>query len=688
MSRSHPPRFVMEQQSPLDYHNKKQTPTNASNTSTVPSSNHHHQPSRQVRPPTTDLDSDHSESNSSSAEPDSFEPSLLFPKPVGNTYLANWISTSDPDIMRITSESVSAEGGLADSTYELLTHADDTASENESQYENNDESFSESVSSLDRGRSDDVHSVSEDDEDDVPMLVKASLPVVELQERHMSPSERAMEENCQSADESEANFCLPHAHPSRSAVTDHYDSEGESDSSSRSSLEYTHQQLGTPSIGAVDETPKASAVWKEKEHQKPRSEEEILVLAAAHAWELIRDAVVNYSHHIAGSARDFMNICRMGSTERQRHFDATPSRAGAFLLMQMLAALFIMALMQLTGFSGLCFDSFSRFVNTSHGRPDVSQHTVTGATQTLSTIASTSSVPRALTTTSTDLNVHDDSSGLWIFTRDVGLSYSTVDKSFIVDIPDPLKKQWLSKDCVSVSATRGEQEIETKLEKVEEGVAAKLRRRDTHGNVTFVVESTCRPTTKQTVTVNFGPYQDEVTALVRQTTDIVLRALGEDRSVSELLKQLNPITWAHDVLPLRTFSKAMQAATDSLTTAQQAVKQSIVQAIEISSRATSVILNSLSGKYEAFRETNQGVKEAIKHSNEVMLRNAQTSLQLQLLNSQISAKLWWLKITGQETEFKNYRQKASEYMAAKEHAANVRKGSCNSCYFAKGSQAC
>ena len=677
----------MEQQSPLDYHNKKQTATDTSNTSTAPSSDHHRQPSRQVRTPTTDLDSEHSESSSSSAEPDSSEPSLLFPKPVGNTHLANWISTSDPDIMRITSESVSAEGGLADSTYELLTHADDTASENESQYENNDESFSESVSSLDRGRSDDVHSVSEDDEDDVPMLVKASLPVMELPERHMLPSERAMEEDCQSADESETNFCSPPPLPSRSAVTDHYDSEGESDSSSRSSLEYTHQQLGTPSIGAVDETPKASAVWKDKEHQKPRSEEEILALAAAHAWELIRDAFVNCFYHIAESTRNIMNACKMGPTERQRHFEATPARAGAFLLMQMLAALFMMALMQLTGFSGLCLDSLSRFLNTSHGKSDVGKYTVTGATQTISTITSTSSVPRALTTTSTDLNVHDDSNGLWIFTRDVGLSYSTVDKSFIVDIPDPLKKQWLSKDCVSVSATRGEQEIETKLEKVEEGVAARLRRRDTYGNVTFVVESTCRPTTKQTVTVNFGPYQDEVTALVRQTTDIVLRALGEDRSVSELLKQFNPIPRAHDILSVHSLEKAMQAVTDGLTTAQQAAKQSIGQALEISSTATSITLNTLSDKYDAFLKTNQGVKEAIKHRNEAMLRNAQTSLQLQLLNSQISAKLWWLKITGQEREFKNYRQKASEYMSAKEHAAHVRKGGCNSRYFAKGPQA-
>ncbi|KAK4200422.1 hypothetical protein QBC40DRAFT_70368 [Triangularia verruculosa] len=79
----------------------------------------------------------------------SSSPALRFPKPQGSQVLANWISSSSPDIMKTTAEPTN----LADSAYEIINPADTTDSESQ------DGRMTESTSSLCAGRSDDVHSL-------------------------------------------------------------------------------------------------------------------------------------------------------------------------------------------------------------------------------------------------------------------------------------------------------------------------------------------------------------------------------------------------------------------------------------------------------------------------------------------------------------------------------------------------
>ncbi|KAK0753447.1 hypothetical protein B0T18DRAFT_396828 [Schizothecium vesticola] len=108
-------------------------------------------------------------------------PALRFPKPQGSQLLANWISTSSPDIRQPPNMSDS-DNGLGDSAYEIINGA-----ESESRYSH----MSESTSSLEIPRPDEVHSL----------------------------------------DGSE----------------DHYDSDDDSDHSHASSIRYTAQMLGSPS---------------------------------------------------------------------------------------------------------------------------------------------------------------------------------------------------------------------------------------------------------------------------------------------------------------------------------------------------------------------------------------------------------------------------------------------------------
>ncbi|KAM3557655.1 hypothetical protein MY1884_004404 [Beauveria asiatica] len=164
------------------------------------------------------------------------EPTLRFPRPQGNQSLAHWISSSDPDIMHLTSAPVE-DAGLSESTYELIGCTD-----TESQDGNYTDNISESVGSLEFHRPDDVVS--------------------------LAGTEHTCDEESV-ADAHEENFLsrspeleyLQMQHPI--TADDTYDD----DNSSRASLEYADNSLRTPSIltpeasryfGPQDESSKAS----------------------------------------------------------------------------------------------------------------------------------------------------------------------------------------------------------------------------------------------------------------------------------------------------------------------------------------------------------------------------------------------------------------------------------------------
>ncbi|KAK4456323.1 hypothetical protein QBC34DRAFT_389617 [Podospora aff. communis PSN243] len=77
-------------------------------------------------------------------------PSLRFPRPQGNARLANWISNSSPDILQLQPPNMSESSSLADSAFEIINSPDS---------ESQDGRMSESTSSLDISRPDDVHSL-------------------------------------------------------------------------------------------------------------------------------------------------------------------------------------------------------------------------------------------------------------------------------------------------------------------------------------------------------------------------------------------------------------------------------------------------------------------------------------------------------------------------------------------------
>ncbi|EMT65916.1 hypothetical protein FOC4_g10008031 [Fusarium odoratissimum] len=215
------------------------------------------------------------------------EPTLRFPRPQGNRHLANWISSSNPDIMRITT--TTEDTGLSESTYELISGTD-----TESQDGNYTESISESVGSLDVHYPEDVHSLAgtEQTYDDESLADENEPPVLQsVQEpQAMSVSEPMDINETPQAEQSWAsvvkNGPLPEVEAEieaeeepepHSAAKAEPESESEDEARSRSSLEYTQQSLKTPSIPSPDasmtedsQKPSPDDIQEQAESQRAR----------------------------------------------------------------------------------------------------------------------------------------------------------------------------------------------------------------------------------------------------------------------------------------------------------------------------------------------------------------------------------------------------------------------------------
>ncbi|EEU39091.1 uncharacterized protein NECHADRAFT_43320 [Fusarium vanettenii 77-13-4] len=186
------------------------------------------------------------------------EPTLRFPRPQGSRHLANWISSSNPDIMRVTT--TSEDIGLSESTYELISGTD-----TESQDGNYTGSISESVGSLDFHRPDDVHSFAgteqtNDDESLADEYEPLSQPSQQGSEEgpdtttaaQTSPQEQSWATVVKNGAHPEVEQEPEPQHQPEPEVNAESESESEDEALSRTSLDYTQQSLKAPSIPTPD----------------------------------------------------------------------------------------------------------------------------------------------------------------------------------------------------------------------------------------------------------------------------------------------------------------------------------------------------------------------------------------------------------------------------------------------------
>lgn len=376
----------------------------------------------------------------------SSEPTLRFPRPVGSRHLANWISSSDPDIMRLTTPS--EDTGLSESTYELVSGTD-----SESQDGAYTESMGGSVGSLENYRPEETYS-----------FVNAE---------HVFEDEAAHDEVASQQPEhleghtAQAGFTV-----NDSNRTDASDSED--DGHSERSIDYAQQSLSTPSIP----TPEASKILD----IKPRRRQ------AQGIGELLEQAYIWFQ-----DTRKYVQEISV-KLILQTYPGDIPIMVLASTLLAFAVCHLLVPNLPVTPSAPaespiptILAPSTTLSSQTSLLRPDVPTSSV-------------DLVPRE--NALTDDWLLGAKKPVVSFTPQ---SHGNV----LVQVPDEVMQRWLSKGCLIVSATRDDHHIDTIMSTVDEGLLLKFARQDAHGVVNVSLQSTCRPKVNKVVKVQFGKTANE-----------------------------------------------------------------------------------------------------------------------------------------------------------------------------------
>ncbi|KAK1241829.1 hypothetical protein MKX07_007652 [Trichoderma sp. CBMAI-0711] len=546
------------------------------------------------------------------------EPTLRFPRPQVNKQLANWISSSNPNIMELAP--THDDNSLSESTYELIS-GPNTDTE-ESQDDNYPGSISESVGSLDRA--DDVQSLAgtEDSYETESAVDDADMPGA-------SPDRASSERDETEEEEDDEDSVHEDAVLAESQITNENNKLEpfpvfENDVYSQSSLEYTQQSLGTPSFP----TPEASRVIERPgEDEKKKS----WSTKASEGW---------------GAIRAQLNEAGLEAT-----WEFFPN------------VMFILVV--LIGIQIFLPASQPSDANKQMSPP------ITATVTTTSYLTSSSSLPTSssssLVPSSTNgvalMPISDAQSVDWIFgAKRPTVSFTAeANNEIVIHIPENIKKTWLTKDCLTVTAKRDEVLVDTTVSPVDEGLRLRFAKRDLHGVISVVLEASCRPKIHKVVKVRF------------------VRGLME--GALERTKHL-----AHDLSGLvpaaaQEAERCLENAKQSLGSACQSVCHTVTETVSKTFGAKLASIANVRQHLEDFAVTakaqlDEAASKIDVRKVESMLKTdlpwvkeAQNKLQLQLLDAQLSAKLWWLQAFGSAEEHDEYLRKAKSYSADKHAAA-------------------
>ncbi|ODA77077.1 hypothetical protein RJ55_07595 [Drechmeria coniospora] len=603
----------------------------------------------------------------SAAALSSSEPSLRFPRPQGNRRLANWVSSSNPDVMRLAA--TVEETGLADSAYELINGTD-----GESPDDNYAGSMDESVDSLDFQRPDDVQSLAgtENTQDDDSIADEAdTLPPAstmdlrkdgEVEEGVVdAPGDDARHEA--SSNGSEADETLP----------------------SLSSLEYTQISLGTPSIATPEANKRAAAAGVEAarsaledQHQDTDSSES----AAAFQFPprsspaLTPDGSILLERRSVPEPPRHGGRCKKTNPARAKfaakladdggiwaHFkDRLPNTTSATLPGLLLATALAILIPIL-------------YSPPADGpRPEMATVTTTITATTTSVVIATStpsSLSRPSTSSTTGgmglIPVGDNKSdeGLFGAKRPILTFTPHAQTDILIRVPSSIKQTWLAKNCLVVDATRGDQQVQAVLSPVGDGILVKFAKKEAYGVIKLSVRATCRPRVQKMIKVHFG-------------RGVVEEALQMTKNLAQDLSGLVPAAAEEAGRCLKRARRSLGAVSDTITNnvvfSSETMLGRLWGSVAASQgsflNANAAVLGRIRGVAEDLAESlGTTSRQAREHLHRV--QDIQAGLRLRLLGAQVSAKMWWLRATGGEKEHEDYEHKAREFVASQHAAARA-----------------
>jgi hypothetical protein len=502
------------------------------------------------------------------------------------------------------------ESGLSESAYEIIG----TDSE-----ENYAESMGESIGSLDFHRPDDVRSLADTEHTDGDDESVTDEPLE--QTANSTYSVVGSTERSDDMDESQVQGAIPAPLASLRAPPGQMQSSVDTEAE-RSSVDYTRKSLQLPSMSGSEmtEVPEANSQVKSwfnpAQPQAPGKPEQPF-------WASWRNL--------------------LQPLHRQRAFILSMAITGGLL-----------------GLTGLYYAPQSYVQDAAVSVPPVSG--IATATSTCEPSAETATSLMSVVHPSGDLiTVEDAPSDEWRF----GYKQPTVDMMPLITrngdvfvwIPPDVQKSWLSKGCVTITASKHDAFIDTIISAAENGIVINFPSEPAHGTINLTLATTCRPKVHKVMTVDFGLSTLEM-ALERsrqlrgelfgflqpaaqQVGDFMQSFGGLSQQLREEAAMLSDFT--RDFVSNATARKQLEAVSDAIT-------QTFTRTRE-SSR-------------DAWRALARNQQSA------AIVCDLQEQAELSLLNAQISAALWWYRITGRVDEAREYRHKASKLMAQRAAQAN------------------
>ncbi|KAF9776306.1 hypothetical protein IL306_005533 [Fusarium sp. DS 682] len=583
--------------------------------------------------PTTPATPGPSTTSSNRSSLSTSEPTLRFPRPQGNRHLANWISSSDPDIMRITT--TTEDTGLSESTYELISGAD-----TESQDGNYTESISESVDSLDVNYPDDVHSLAgtEQTYDDESLADENEPPVSQppYEPEDMPVPESVDINETPRAEQSWASVVKngpvpeveaeveaevePEPEPAFKAESE---SESEDEARSRCSLEYTQQSLKTPSIPSPD-----ASNTEDKSTQKPSSDD------------------------IQGQEESQRARFNKWLKEVQS-YPMQPKEAVIKFAKSVFPVVLALVLISLIR---VCYTPLSKDVVpripaatsavTSHPTLLTSSHTSLPTLQALSTSAG----PTALVPLE---NLRPDE---WLWGgKQPEVTVTKHRGGFLIHMPRSAKKLWLDRDCLKFDAKRGDQSVGFGTSSVDEGILLRIPKEEAHGTVKVDIFTTCRPKVHKVLRVTFEK-------------GIISEALDSTWAFAQHFPELVPAAAQEAERRLEEAKRSLGTASDNFMNTSDSVFKDLGCKFHKAHRSLSWIKADIRDRVKMAKQEVSKQLEAVAVDVKQYMPDAEVMQQqakLELLNAQIRAKLWWLKYTAGEKEYTRYQSAAKQFMTKK-----------------------
>ncbi|KAH8668358.1 hypothetical protein BX600DRAFT_254630 [Xylariales sp. PMI_506] len=566
-------------------------------------------------------------------------PSLRFPRPLGNRQLTNWVSSSQPDIMRPAhfQDDLPLDASITDGYEVIGTDVDGQANSTANTFDHQTYELGDDVQSLadtDTGTdayTNDVDTDSSDDEEeedeDEDTYLNRSADVSAPQTLHTDDdSHEASLETLVARSLEHPTELFARGSP-----------RGSPRLSQRSSLSYhSHDDMLEQALSAAELARERAAAAKFASHPRERNASTKLSAGSISSAD-------PSSRSILQEVVDRLKYDVLSHWVVQKVF--------AVLLGMMIAYAVSVYKQNISWnqnreLSTVPVASVSSITGTAPPEIIISTSTVT-STVTSTHISAISSIQT--TSSSKSVAVHVPADADISRGQDLCSAYIYGRSEILLRVPQDLKSAWIAKQAFMISVSREGLDIPSRLTKitsVDEGFIIEIPHEEAHGLVDVSIATTRKPKISETFRIQFGRF-------------MIVDALDAGKQLMKGLAQTvvdtvnGTTTWVEETcIPAFDIIYKPNSVPDSIVQGLRDIRSAV---LDISDHVFGNIKQTITEE-RIFQARTEFVRQA---------QDLYDDLSLGLLRGQLNSKLWWLKVRGETAEYTRYLAAAEVYLKGK-----------------------